>query len=450
MPDIAELQTRIASPVLLPSDPGFAGEVTGFNRAVTHVPDAVIVAESEADILESVRFARENTIPVRVQSTGHGASAPYGDGLLITTSRLHSVSIDPDARTATFGAGVRWAEIVAASARHGLMPVTGSAPGVGAVGFLLGGGLGPLARSHGFGSDYLRHARVVTGHGELVEASERSHPDLFWALRGGKGGLGIVTEATVALVELDTLYAGSMMFEEEHLETVLRAWIDWTRTAPPALTTSVALMRFPPFEMVPEPLRGRHLLALRFAFAGPVDEGAALADTLRDFAPVYLDMLGELPAAQLGQVHNDPTEPMPAWDRGVMLSSVDQDLATELLALVGPGTQPPVMITEIRHLGEQTAQDVASGSAVGGRDGAYTLGFIGAAPELFDSVLPEFADRVFDAITAWRAPTSTINLVGHIGSPEEFARAWPADTFDRLRGIRAHYDPQGVFPYGVH
>jgi len=264
---------------------------------------------------------------VNVFAAGHG-DAVVESGVMVSTRRLDDVRIDPGARLATVGGGTQWRDVVAAAAEHGLAPITGASGVVGVVGFLLGGGVGPLARSHGFGSDHLLGATVVTGGGEIVDTDD--HPDLLWALRGGRAGLGVVTEARVGLVELSTLYAGALFFDTPHIEQAFRAYVDWTAGTDPRITTSAAIVRFPPFDMVPEPLRGRRLLSVRFAYPGPTAEGERLAAPLRAFAPVHLDGLGELPAAEIARIHNDPTEPAPAWVSGSMLAAVDQDFANAL------------------------------------------------------------------------------------------------------------------------
>ena len=374
--------------------------------------------------------------------------SPATSGVLIATRRMNGVSIDAEARTATIGAGAQWGAVIAAAAEHGLAPITGSSPGVGAVGYLLGGGLGPLSRSHGFSSDYLVGFTVVTGSGELVEASAEQHPDLFWALRGGKDGLGVVTEVRVRLVELSALYAGSLFFDTADIETALRAWVDWTTTADPLVTTSVAIIRFPPLDVVPDPLRGRHLLSLRFAYPGSIDDGDALAAPLRSAAPVYLDALGELPASQVARIHNDPTDPTPGWVNAMLLSHIDQGFASALLDHVGAGVDSPFVATEVRHLGEATRRDVPGGSAVGGRSAAFTLGFIGVDPAQFETVLPEQADRINQALRPWIAAETNINFAGKLRSAQHYASAWPVDTFARLADVRRRYDPDGVLAHG--
>jgi hypothetical protein len=424
-----------------PDDPGFAQEIAAFNTAVAHRPDVAAGVTSTEEAVEAVRLARAQGQQVWIQATGHGAHPPVRSGVLVATQRLDRVDVDASRGIATLGAGARWGAVVAAAAEHGLFPIAGSAPSVGVAGLLLGGGLGPFARSHGFSSDYLTGATVVTGTGEVVDAADEDHRDLLWALRGGKYGLGIVTDLEVRLVALTRFYAGSLFFAEEHIETALRGWVEWTADTDPRVTTSVAIMNLPPLDMIPEPFRGRRLFTIRFAFPGSAAEGEQLAAPLRALAPVYLDGLGEMPSTDVAKIHNDPTEPGPGWVYGLMLHGVDQDLATVLVDSAGPGTDPPYLIVELRQLGEATRRDVAGGSAVGGRDAAFTLGLVGVDPDLFEKVLPEAGDALADAVQRWLAPQINVNF---LGPSQSVAAAWSAETFARLAGVRDRYDPDQV------
>ena len=385
---IQSLAGRVSGPVYTPDDAGYAPECAGFNAGVTHSPRYVVAVKSTQDVAEAIRFARENHLPLSVQATGHGTDAPITSGVLLSTKALDHVRIDPATRIATIGAGARWAPVVEEAAKHGLVPIAGSSTNVGVVGYLLGGGLGPLVRSHGVSSDYVVGYTLVTCDGETVVASEDQHPDLFWGLRGGKSGFGIVAEVKLKLVELRSLYAGSLFFAEEHIEAVLRGWVKWTAEADARVTTSIAVMRFPPFDFIPPPLRGRTVLNLRFAYPGTPSEGEQLAAPLRALAPVDMDMLGELPASQIARIHNDPERPSPVWTSGLMLTHVDQDLATAVLRQVGAGARTPFFMLEVRHLGGACRNDVAGGSAVGGRGGDFLVGLVGMHPPLFETVLP--------------------------------------------------------------
>ncbi|WP_141881816.1 FAD-binding oxidoreductase [Homoserinimonas aerilata] len=446
---VAALASRVSGPVLTPSDEGFAQEVAGFNLAIPLIPDVAVGANSQADVVEAVRFAAANSLPLRIHATGHGTHHPISDGVLLVTRRLNAVSVDPETRIASIGAGANWADVTAAAAPHGLTGIPGSSVTVGAVGYILGGGLGPLARSHGVSSDWVRGFTVVTASGDVVEANAAEHPDLFWALRGGKGGLGVVTEMRLELVPLESVYAGSLFFAEEHIEAALRGWIEWSSSADDSVTTSVAVVNFPAFEAVPEPLRGRRVLTLRFAHPGDEAEGRRLAAPLRALAPALIDAIGVLPTSQLRLIHNDPDEPGNGWSAGALLNDLDQAFADALLAAVGPGTNSPVIAVEIRHMGAAAAHDVAGGSAVGGRDSGFTLSVIGVPdPSLFDSVLPAFHAGLLASLDEWVSPETTINFAGDPHDRESFESAWPPLIFERLDAVRRLYDPSGLFTYG--
>jgi hypothetical protein len=441
----SELSALVAGTVLEPGKPGYDEEVAGFNAAVVHRPEVVVGACSTADVVQAVRFARAHGWRLAVHSTGHGAHLPVEGGLLVTTRRIDAVQIDAAGREATASAGARWAAVVASAAPHGLAPIAGSSPSVGVVGFLLGGGIGPLARSHGFGSDYLVGATMVTGTGDVVRASADENADVLWALRGGKPRLGVVIDVRLRLVELPTLYAGSLFFEESHIERALRAWIAWTAEAHSQVTTSVAIVRFPALDTVPQALRGRRLLTLRFAYPGDATEGARLAAPLRAIAPVYLDMLGALPIADVARIFNDPSGPLPAWVSGGMLARLDQDFASALLRHVGAGTDDPFLAAEVRHLGEATAREAPGGSAVGGRGALFTLGLIGTNPTDFATALPDAEARLVTDLTPWLSPEANGNFAPHPDVRRVPAASVPAAVRAKLADLSRRYDPDGLF-----
>ena len=448
MIDIAALREVSTGPVLSRDDGGFAEEVASWKTNVIHSPDVAVGAATSADVVEAVRFALDNGLTVQVQATGHGNDV-VTSGILVTTRRLDAVSVDAETRIATIGAGVQWSKVVAAAAEKGLATVPGSGASVGVVGYLSGGGLGPLARSHGFSSDYVIGFSVVDGRGELVSASTDENADLFWALRGGKTGLGIVTEVRVTLVELPELYAGSLVFDAPQIDAAYRAWADYTTTASNEVTTSAMILRAPDIDEMPPQLRGRTLLIIRFAAPLGTVAGERLAAPLRAAAPVYIDQLGPLAAGDIAQIHNDPTQPTAAWGLGRLLSSIDQRFVTALLSQVGAGTQSPLIGVEIRHLGGATETDVAGGSAVGGRASGFTLQAIGAPnPDLFESVLPVAGSALLDAIAEWVSPETNINFAGNIESQAHFDSAWPPAIRDQLDAVRTAHDPRGIFVHG--
>ena len=451
MVDITSLRERISGPVLTAADDGYDAEVASWNRAVHHRPDVAVGVTSSADVVAAIDFARDLGLPVSVQSTGHGAEIPVTSGVLLTTRRLTSLDIYPEDRLAVVGAGVTWERVIHDAASHSLAPIAGSSPTVGAVGLLLGGGLGPLARSHGFSSDYLVSLEVVTASGDIITASETEYPELFWALRGGKTGLGIVVSVQLRLVDLSTLYAGSLLFEEEHIEQVLTVWNSYVSSAPDDVTTSVAIVRYPDFPFIPEPLRGRTLLSVRFAYPGDAITGEALARPLRRAAPIYTDALGTMPTTLMPSIHSDPTEPIPAWTIGRMVDSLDSQFLTTLLAHVGAGRRTPFLAAEIRHIGAATSRDVAVGSAVGGRDSNFLLNLVGAPdPALFDAVLPAASHAILTDLGPWISEVTNVNFVGYVHPSGPYVLSWSTEIHTMLERVRRSYDPESLLTPGVH
>lgn len=445
---VAQLRESVRGTVLLRGDDGLAAEATCFNPTIRHDPDILVAARDEGDVVQAVRFARANGLPLRIQATGHGSEAPISGGLLLITRDLDVLDVDAASRRARIGAGLRWAPVIAAAAEHGLAPVTGSSTSVGAVGYTLGGGLGPLARSHGFTADWVRGFRVVTADGELVTADNTTHPELFWALRGGKGGLGVVTEMTLELVPLSSLYGGSVFFEGDAIEEAFRAWADWAAGLAEEATTSVAFLRIPDVEGPPPPLRGRSLLNVRFAYPGDAEEGERLFAPMRAAAPVYLDFVAEMPTTAVATIHNDPEVGGPSWIRGHMLDSFDRELAEALLPLIGPRAESPFLAVEVRQLGGATHRDPADGTAVGGRASTHTFSSIAADPTTFAEAAPAHAEAIAAVLGDRVSPVTNINWATDLNDPAEFDRVWPREIADRLAETRSRWDPERVFPFG--
>ncbi len=216
-----DLRASARGPVLVPGDAGFDAECLGFNLAVVHHPDVVVAATSVDDVVAAVKYATHAGLTVRVQATGHGMGDAAEGGMLVTTSRMTHVSIDPGQRTATVSAGVTWGQVVEVASPHGLAPLNGSSVGVGVVGYTLGGGMGPMGRTFGFAADYVRRIQIVVADGTVLEVDAEDEPELFWALRGSKCDIGIVTELEFALMPVAQYYGGGIFYPGESAAAVL-------------------------------------------------------------------------------------------------------------------------------------------------------------------------------------------------------------------------------------
>src|SRR5262245_8634371 len=261
--DTGNARRTAASPAILsfPGDPGWDEARRSWNLAIDQRPAAVALPETVDDVVAAVDYARTVGLRVAVQGTGHGARHDLLDGtLLVNTARMTGVEIDAEARVARVAAGTIWVDVVDAAIEHGLTALHGSAQDVGVVGYSLGGGIGWLARTHGLSSSSVLSAQVVTADGEVVRADPETKPDLFWALRGGGGSFGVVTEVELALYPVTEAYAGWLIWPMERAAEVLGAWAEWTRDAPEEVTSVGRMLQLPPLPELPEILRGRQVV----------------------------------------------------------------------------------------------------------------------------------------------------------------------------------------------
>src|SRR4051794_30765984 len=225
---------------------------------------------------------------------------------------MNDITIDAAGRTARVGAGVLWSEVIAKAAKAGLAPLNGSNPTVGVAGYTLGGGLSPtLGRSHGYAADHVRSLDVVTADGKRRRVDGKSEPDLFWALRGGKGNFGVVTALEFDLFPVSRLYGGGIYFPGERTADVLRAWTAWHPHTPETMTSSFAAMRLPALPEVPEPLREVFSVSLRIAYTGTAHDGEQMIAPLRAVAAPILDTVADMPYTDVAAIHNEPTDPLP-------------------------------------------------------------------------------------------------------------------------------------------
>src|SRR5215467_7640256 len=189
------LRAAVTGDVFVPGEDGYDQARQAWNLAVDERPAVVVTAGSAADVVHAVRFARAQGMRIAPQGTGHGAEPlePLEGAMLLRTSRMRSVQIDPAARTARAEAGALWQDVTVPAGEHGLAALAGSSPNVGVTGYTLGGGLGWLARRYGLAANSVTAAELVTPDGHLVHADADHQPDLFWAVRGGGGSVGVVT-----------------------------------------------------------------------------------------------------------------------------------------------------------------------------------------------------------------------------------------------------------------
>ncbi len=450
--DLADaLRNDGASRVLTPDEPDYATELRTFNLAIRMSPDVVVAATTAKDVEIAIAAAQRTGSTIAAVGLGHGFAHDIDGGIAVTTRGLAGVHVNVAERTARVGAGTPWSTVLEAATPHGLAALCGSAPGVGVTGYTLGGGIGPISRTFGFTADYVAEIEVVTPADGILTVSETAHPDLFWALRGGKGGLGIVTSITIDLLPIGDVYGGGLYFAADSAREVVAAFGTWCTALPETVTTSVALLRLPPVAELPEPIRGRFVAHLRFAALEEPAAAERMLAPMRAIVTPLLDTIGVLPFARIGEIHSDPVQPTPATEGGVTLASFGPDAVAALFTAAGPDVDVPLAAVEVRALGGALAREARVPNAVGGRDAAFLLHVVSAPiPELLDTVLRETVGAVLAALDPWRAPTLLINFIGRSNAPGAGAQSWTSEQNARLDAVRAAADPSGLFPIAGH
>ncbi len=430
----------------LPGTAGYDIARDGFDLSAIPAPDVAVSATDEADVAAVVRFAAGRGLPVAVRATGHGPVPGVDQGLLIDTRALSTVTVDPERRTATVGAGVPWARVLEECAPLGLVPLCGSSPDVGVAAYTLGGGLGPLGRRHGWAADHVRRVRLVTAEGRAREITADTDPELFWAVRGGGGNFGVATELELDLFPGDALYGGGLYLPGEAAPELLAAFGRCAATAPDELSLSVAFLTFPDLDAVPAPVRGRFVAHLRVTHLGLVEEAERLIAPLREVARPLLDTVRPLPITEIGTVHGDPSRPQPVSCGGAVLPRWDEGAIDVLLAGIG-ATTPHVL--ELRHLGGALARPAAVPNAVGHRDAAFNL-FTSAYPGPSFSAAVAMQTELYRRLLPWSGGRSVYNFTARPdGRPADARGAFEAPVLSRLQAVKAAWDPQDLFRFTV-
>jgi len=432
--------------VTLPGDPSFDAVRMPWNVAAQQQPAAVAVPTTTEEVQLVVRAARAAGLRIAPQGTGHGAAAlsarNLDDVVLLRTTSLTGVTVDPVTQTARAEAGALSEHVVAAAAEHGMVCLHGSSPDVGIAGLALGGGIGWYGRKHGLACNLIRAVELVTSEGELVRADADCNAELFWAVRGGGGNFGVVTAIEVGLLPITDAYAGNMIWDLTHYEKVLRHFNAWAPTAPEEISSSLRAMRFPPLPFIPEEIRGRSLV---------IFDGAVLADDARAEEIIAgfralepeVDTWQRVPAPSLIRMHQDPEGPTPAVGDGLLLDQLDEDTVQSLVEAVGPGAETHLLMAELRHLGGAFRRAPEGAGAMGSLAADLVAYFVGIAPT------PEMAAmgkadtaRAMSAVAGAATGKRYLNLSE---VPVDCSTGYDEASWARLQEVRATVDPDRVF-----
>jgi FAD/FMN-containing dehydrogenase len=434
--------------LIRPVDPEYDEARALWNGMIDKKPVLIARCQGVVDVVNAVNFAREQGLTVAVRAGGHNVAglASADDSIMIDLSKMRAVYVDPKTRTARVEGGATWGDVDRETQLFGLATPGGIISTTGVAGLTLGGGFGWLSRKHGLTADNLLSADVVTAGGELLKASSTEHPDLFWAIRGGGGNFGIVTSFEFQLHELgpEVLY-GPTVYRLEDAPEVLRHYREFMRTAPNECTAYLDFLTAPPLPFLPEEIHGTKVLSVIQLYAGSVAKGEELLRPLREFGNPVGDGVAPTPYATAQSIVD------PLYAKGASnywkshnLTALSGEIIDTLIgcAMKLPTPQSDILIHQLGGAINDLAPDAISYphrniefiATPGGRWEDRTKGeaYIAWVRECHDALAEHAATGVY------------VNFLSHDES-EDRLRAAYGDNAERLRKIKAKYDPDNFF-----
>ena len=437
---ISDLRANLNGTVIAPDDPGYddARRVffTGFDRR----PAAIVRAADASDVSRTVDLARETGAELAVRSGGH-SRAGFGTsegGIVLDLCEMNAVEIDPESRTAWAQTGITAGDYTKAAGKHGLATGLGDTASVGVGGITLGGGIGFLVRKHGLTIDDVLGAEVVTADGELLKVDQDTHPDLFWALRGGGGNFGVATSLRFRLHQIDEVIGGMLMLPAS--AEVIVGLVAAAHAAPEELSVIANVMKAPPLPFLRAEQHGKPIVMARMVYAGDAGAGERAIAPIRALATPLADMVRPI---RYPEIYEEG--PRPAIDAG-----------TNVLI---DGLPPGAGETILEHLKTSTAQiPIAQLRVLGGAmarvpDDATAFGYRGARL-MVNVTAMDHSPEEGPQHKAWASGLATAlsdgtaaAYVGFLGDEGEqgVRRAYPPATLDRLAQVKRQYDPDDLF-----
>lgn len=406
-------------------------------------PAAVIRVGNAADVAAVLNFARATDLPLAIRSGGHSTVGHSGTdgGLVIDLRDLNSIEIDAATETAWCGTGMTAGAVTDAVQVHGFIVGFGDSATVGIGGLTLGGGIGYLVRKHGLTIDSLLAAEVMTAAGDIVIADETSHPDLFWALRGGGGNFGVVTRLKYKLHRLPAFTGGPLVLPAN--PDVVAAFAKAAEAAPDKLSTIAMMMTAPPLPFLPPEVHGKLIFMCLMAYAGPAEDAQRALAPFRALATPLADLVGEAPFSSM-YIPEDPNM-VPAVTMSTMFADhVDRDDAARMIDLIN-AHDAPVRAAQIRVLGGAMARVPAEATAFAHRNARIMLSFMAMdfAPGA-EQRSAEWISRCRLTMDYRATGGAYVNFLGG-GDTNGVWAAYPPETLRRLRQVKRKYDPENLF-----
>ncbi len=441
-PSTSELRALFNGRVIAPGDSRYEEARTVFYGGIDRRPAAIVRVADAGDVSRLVSVAREAGLELAVRSGGHsvaGHSVTEG-GIVLDLSAMKALQIDPEGRIAWAEAGLTAGEYTAAAGAHGLATGFGDTGSVGIGGITLGGGVGYLVRRHGLTIDDLLAAEVVTADGRLRHVDAGSHPDLFWAIRGGGGNFGVATRFQFRLHEVPSVMGGMLILPAT--PELIAAFIAEAEAAPDELSTIANVMTAPPMPFLPQEVHGKLVVMAMLVYAGEAGAGERVLAPFRALARPIADMVKPMHYPEIYPPEQPGYHPVAAA-RTMFVDQIDRSVAELILNHLKTSTGS-MAVAQLRVLGGAMARVPADATAFAHRTSRImvNLAALYERPEektTHEAWVTEFASRLRQSDSG-----AYVNFLGDEGEARLRA-AYPGPTWERLRAIKARYDPTNLF-----
>ena len=444
-----DLAAALRGELITPGDPGYDAARAVYNAMIDRRPAVIVRCRDSADVVAAVTFARAHGIEIAVRGGGHHAAGlgTWDDALVIDLSPMRSTTVDPQARTVRVDAGATWGDVDHATVAFGLATPSGFIASTGVAGLTLGGGVGYLSRRFGMTVDNLLAADVVLADGSFVSASATSHPDLFWALRGGGGNFGVVTSFTFRCHEIGehgVVIGGPVLYDLADAPAVMRWYRELLPTLPEELSGWLGLITIPPAAPFPEQLWGRRACAIFWCYTGAHGRADEVLADVRAYGSPLLVGLQPLPFTAL-QSAFDPLYPagLQWYWRADNFREIS-DEAVEVHCRFGALLPTGHSTMHLYPIDGAAARVPADATAFPHREGGWAGVIVGVDPDPANAELvSSWARDYWEALHATSAGGAYVNFLGDEG--EERVRAAYRGNHERLTRIKRRYDPDNTF-----
>jgi FAD/FMN-containing dehydrogenase len=438
---IDKLRTDVRGRVIGPDDPGYDEARTPFYGGIDRRPAVIVRVADDADVARVIAIARETGLELAVRSGGHsipGYSVSDG-GIVLDLADMRAIDIDADGRTAWAETGLTAVEFANAAHEHGLALGFGDTGSVGIGGITTGGGVGYLARKYGLTIDDMLAADVVTADGEVRRVDAENEPDLFWAIRGGGGNFGVATRFHFRLHDLPSVVGGMLLLPAT--AQTIAGFVAQAEAAPEEFSTIANVTKAPPMPFLPEEAHGKLVIMALVCFAGDAEEGERVLAPFRALAQPIADMVRPIPYPEIYPPEEEGYHPT-AIAHNMFVEAIGVPEAETTLEHVQSSTAM-MGVAQFRVLGGAVARVPNDATAYAHRDRSImvNLAALYAEPEEAETHLPWLRGFV-DALR--QDDAAYVNFLADEGRGRIRA-AYPGATWDRLREIKARYDPTNLF-----